>query len=363
MLEGNNNIGNNGSRIKHLIIHYIFKDQNQKNVIKDYSKVLIDVNGDDVENFFHNFIQSTSNNRGGFAFSAFLNDPKDRDQKYQSLPLMSSILEKYYSTKMDNQCFHDISIEIAELYCSSLNMELLSTGGYLILFDYVDDVGNDKFAVTLMVQEIGSAVENHQLKTIMALNMKQMALAAIVNRTKWATLSNGNEMNYVKLVCGQKELSSYYMEGFIGCHRVSKSQKATKDFISAIDGFLSSNNFDSFSWESKRTEACNIMKNHKEEVHTLHLLNTLLPDPSLQDQFWTYCREKGFEISNSFKPSLNVYKSWMKLVYEKNGIKIDISRKRVNDHTIKYDMVNKELRILDNDGSILEEWKKFSDGE
>ena len=53
----------------------------------------------------------------------------------------------------------------------------------------------------------------------------------------------------------------------------------------------------------------------------------------------------------------------MKLVYEKNGIKIDISRSRVNDHTAKYDKTNKELVIKDFDGSIYMEWEKFSAGE
>lgn len=356
-------IMNTVNTIKHLIIHYVSKDQNKKEVNKDYSNKLINVEGDDVKNFFNAFIQSTSSNRGGFAFSAFLKDPKEKETKYQSLPMMSDIIEKYYNGVKDDQSFLDISIEIAELYCLSLNIELLSTGGYLILFDYIDCDGNDKFAVTLMIQETGSAVEDHQLKTVMALNMKQMALAAIINRTKWANSGNANDINYIKLVCGQKELSAYYMEGFIGCCRVYKSQKATRDFMSAIDEFLSSKKIDSFSWESHRNDACKIMMDNKDEVSTLLLLNTLLPDPTYQEEFWGYCAIHGYEISNSFKPCKSAYKSWMKLVYEKNGIKIDISRSRVNDHTAKYDKTNKELVIKDFDGSIYMEWEKFSAGE
>ena len=353
---------NKDGTIKHLIIHNIFKDQNQKDIIQDCSKTLLEID-DDVLNFFHNFIKSTSDNRGGFAFSAFLNDKNDRDEKYRRLPMMSSFLGMYYNGEMDDKSFLDISLEIAELYYSCLSMELLSTGGYLILFDYTDEEGNDKFAVTLMVQETGSAVVNHQLKTIKALNMKQMALAAIINRTKWANSCNGSDTNYIKLVCGQKELSSYYMGGFIGCHRVSKSQKATKNFMDAIEGFFSSKNLDAFSWESRRSDACKIMMDNKDEVNTSHLINVLLPEPILQDEFWDYCRDNEYEISSSFKPSRISYRAWMKLVYEKNGIKIDISRNRMDDHTARYDKGNGELIIMDKDGSIYEEWKKFSDGE
>lgn len=133
--------------------------------------------------------------------------------------------------------------------------------------------------------------------------------------------------------------------------------------MEAIEKFMTSIKEDNISWESERSMACRIMTENRDEVYTEHLLNVLLPNPTHQDQFWDFCNRNQYEISASFKPSKLIYKSWQKLMYEKNGIKIDISRDRMEDRTARYDNKKKELIIKDNDGGIFKEWSMFVDGE
>lgn len=355
---------NEGPKLKmiHLAIHIIEKEQNSEQVRKDLASELDDPQSSGVENFLECFNNARTDVKRSIAYASFL---EEIDEKYRfDIKTLQEMIEEYEDGEKNDESFLQFSINIAERYIRCLKTASLSTGNHLIVFDYIDESGKPLLALTLLNQEFGSFVHNHKLETSLALNMRQMSLAAIIDINRWKYPGAEKASNYISFICGSKDLSKYYREGFIGCEKVSRSAKATKDFMDAVEGYMKDIlNADLSDLEDKRQEAIRFMYEHAQEVNTQELINILLPNPQHQEGLYIYADQNHFLLSSSFKPNKTALKKWEKLVYNKEGVKVEVSKERIEDGTVSYEKAQEgsvgRLVIIDRTGRIKDEYEKF----
>ena len=344
-------------RIQHIAIHFIEKEQNKGKVKKkDLAKDLDNPTSEGVTNFIEGFCKTRADINRSIAYASFLEELESK-YRYDIRPIKDMIIE-YEAGKKTDKDFLNLSIEIAERYIRCLETTRLSTGDHMIVFDYIDQNNKPMFGITLLGQEFSSYVEGHKLKTSLALNLKQMTLAAIIDLDRWLNPKEGDPANYISFICGTKDLSEYYREGFIGCEKISRSSKATSDFMTAAELLAKDKlNLTQNEWENIRDKVASHMHENKQEVIVLHLLNIMFPNPNDQAEFYKIADENNLLISASFKPNQTAMKRWEKLVYNKNGIKIEASQDRIDDGTVTYE--DGRLIILDPEGAIAREYENF----
>ena len=343
-------------KIQHIAIHFIEKQQNENEVKKkDLAKELDDPDSEGVKNFIEAFCKARADIKRSIAYASFLAEPNSK-YKYD-LRLLKDMISEYEVKAKTDEDFLMLSVEIAERYIRCLESTRLSTGDHMIVFDYIDQNGKPMFGITLLGQEFSSYVESHKLKTSLALNLKQMTLAAVLDLDRWLNSSEDTASGYISFICGTKDLSEYYREGFIGCERISRSSKATSDFMEVAELLALEKKLNKNEWENIRDKAVLHMHENSNEVHVSYLLNTMFPNPDDPEALHKITAEKHLLLSSSFNPNSTAIKRWEKLIYKKNGIKLEISQERIADGTISYD--DGKLIIFDSDGAIEREYEKF----
>lgn len=340
----------NRNTLKHIVIHYFKKEKHMKPEPPDLALNVAPVEDDNTKTFFDNFIKIINSKTKNFTYNTFLSKDKNRRHVFD-------IIENYKSEVYTDNDFLNISHEIANLFEQCLNESSAATGGQMIIFDYITDDGTLKLAITLMNTEATSSTENHSFISAVALNMNHMALAAIINISRWTNpVEFKRNPNIVQFIAGERDISKYYREGFIGCEFTSNSKIHTQTIMSAIEDYMV--NFKKKKqqeWYSIRTKACEYMDENKNETVLKNLLNHIMENEEEQDEFIEFCNDK-YELSSSFKPHMLILKSWKKLVYNKKGIKVEIEPERLRDGTAEYIPSTGGhigyLKIADSDGDI-----------
>ncbi len=347
-------------RLQHIVVHKLFKEQNTKEVDAQLSEKLLDSADVSAKSFFMNFCKSLKRCRS-ILYSAFI----DKDPKRLERHIVKVSLEKYLSDISD-ATFLLMSKTVADRLRQCLIEERMSTGGYLIVFDYLGDRNVHTIAIAMMVNKDSSGINEKDLSFVAgkSLDVDKMALATIVNVDRWLSPDEDESPNYLSFICGLKEASNYYKDDFIGCMRISKNKQATQAVLDCVDGFFREElKSSSVEIERMHNKASNFFHGHREEVVFQNLLNEIMPDSGVQDKLFNYARQKGYAISSSFKPHKTLIKKWEKMVYDGDGIKIEISPNRIKDSTVRYDKETKMLMIKDGDGRLYKEYSVYAEEE
>ena len=341
----------NTNKLGRIVIHYLEKEQHSRDVKPDYATALASSSDENTKIFFDNFIKVINKTSKEFTYNSFLE--KNPNKKY-----VSDIIEEYPNKTKTDEEFLKVSKDIAVLFKDCLSNASASTGGQMIIFDYTTASGKQKLAITLMNTESTTATKDHSFISGVSLNMNHMALAAIINISRWTNKAEFTaNPNVVQFIAGEREISKYYREDFIGCAWKSNSKIHTETLMNALNGFMTGiKKKTPQEWYSVRSRACEYMESNPQETILKNLLNCIMEDEDDQKEFIAYCEENDYELSASFKPNKQVLKNWKKLIYNTKGIKVEIEPEKLKDGSTAYIAASEKekgyLKIFDTDGEI-----------
>lgn len=337
--------------LKYIVIHKLFKKQNEKEVDKLVANELLPLEGT-ARRFVETF-QEANNVKHGLQMGTFIEDKK-------VYPLQSYI--QSYLDDMGPDSFLTMSVRTASLMENCLKNEPRSTGGFLIVFSYDDKEKGPIVAIAMMAdkENIGIDGNLHFIRNA-TLDLEHMNLATTVIVNRWQ--DKANDKNYLTFMVGLKDISNYYKDKFIGCSDVRKTSTLTRNLMDAVDGFMASRGYDDETMRRARDLVVGYVGNNKEEISLDYVKNLVMPDPEDQRLFDSYVEEHQIELSSSFRPDMRVMNSWKQLVYSAKGIKLSIERKRISDGTVSYDTEQKALVIQDSDSALYSEFRKFQGHE
>ena len=349
----------NTCKLIHVCIHSIVKEQKTDFAKEDLATENAPLDDKFTIIFFDNFIKSISRNSKDFSYASF-DKKKEEDGKK-----ISDVLSDYTKMITDDKSFFDITVQIALLFKHCLEKSFLSTGGDMVILEYITEDKKRKFAITLMNHTNISLIENHKFKASKALDMKNMALAAIINITRWedkeAFLKNPNIIQYIS---GLRDLSEYYKRDFIGASNVQTSLITTRTIMEALRYYYEEGkHYKPNEWAETREKCSIYFEQNPNEVITKNLLNVIMPEELEQCRFYEINNDK--EISASFKPHKSEIKKWKVLIYKKKGISLKVEQTAINKKLVEYVEVEGEryVKINDTDGELKDSFTLFKNEE
>lgn len=339
--------------LRYIVVHKLFKAQNSDQIDEKFANELIE-NSEAANTFVTNFRQA-HNIRAGILHGRFIED--------QTVYPVQRYIRDYAQDKTP-QKFLEMSVSIGKHLRSCLRSDKRSAGGYFIVFDYNDEPKGPIVGIALMNDKVNSGIDADTLKFTQAmtldLNHMHVGTTVMIERL----LSQEIGINYLTFMSGLRTVSELYKKDFIGCDNALLSAKATKSAMEAFEGFLiEEKHFDDYAMKEFRGKITKYFDDNPQEVSFQEMQNIAIPDPNDQEEFNNYIEEQDLEVSASFKPNKNSYKSWKKLYFKGSGIIVDIEPDRVKDRTVRYNDTEQEFIIKDPTGELGREFKKFEDND
>lgn len=333
--------------LNHIVVHKLFKKQNDRSVDEQISNSLLDINEQSLR--FVNDFQQANTTKRGLQMGTFIEDEK-------VFPLQGFV--RRYVDSQSPQSFLEMSKNIAFLLKNCLIDEPRSTGGFLIVFDYNVEGRGQIIAIALMSDKESIGLDSElQFVLNTRLDLDKMNLATTLIVERWS--SQNSDLNYLTFISGLKDISNYYKDKFIGCSNVYRSFSITQLTMNSIESFLISKGFDEEKLRPIRDEIVKYVDQNPDEVKLSSIKNIAMTDTNMQDEFDDYVTNNGIELSASFKPNKAAIKKWRKFFFNKNGIKLDIDQSKIKDQTVSFDKERKVLIIKDTDDELLSEFSKF----
>ncbi|WP_422477261.1 nucleoid-associated protein [Pleomorphochaeta sp. DL1XJH-081] len=335
--------------INFIIAHKIFKEQNSELIDDQFAEELIEINT--VSELFVDSFKKAHNVRQGVQYGVFIADQN-------VYPVQKFVRD--YCNSMNSESFLAFSKKIGKHLKKCLKDDKRSAGGYLIIFDYSDEVRGHVVAIALMTDKANSGIDAETLKFTqsMTLDLQHMHVATTVMIDR--LLQNEDAINHLTFMTGLRNISSLYKTNFIGCDNIQLSAKATRSALDAVENYLKhERGYSDTEMNVARRSIVEYFDSNPFEVTIQEMKNIVLPNPDDQDKFDEFVAREQLELSSSFKPNKISYKPWKKFYYKKSGIIIDIDASKVDDETVTYDVEESQLVISDPSGDLLREYKRF----
>ena len=335
--------------VNYIVAHKLFKEQNSDQIDEKFAEELIVGNpGSDI--FVTNF-KKAHTIRAGILHGRFIND-------ISVYPVQGFVGD--YLDNATPEMFLEMSKQIGYHLRKCLRDDKRSAGGYLIVFDYTDEVKGHIIAIALMNDKANSGIDAETLKFTksMTLDLQHMHVATtiIIDRL----LDEDPTLNHLTFMSGLRHVSELYKKTFIGCDNAMLSAKATNSVMGAVEGFLKNElGYDDTQLKIARDAVVDYFEESPQEVTLQEIQNRVFPSPEDQARFEGYVDEQQYELSASFKPNKSSYKSWKKFYYKGSGIIIDIDPERVHDGTVDYSNERQCLIINDSAGILYDEYRKI----
>lgn len=254
-----------------------------------------------------------------------------------------SDLELGFKSTIDN--FEDFDLlAVSQLLCTNLHQQIFNLssakGGYLV-FTLYRALNYNYLGVFFVRKTTGSNIEfqdpnnSWEIELVRYLDVKHFAMGVRVNISN---LLNNPDSRYLQLVKGNTEISDYFTN-WIGV------SNPTSENIDAENLFEIINHID-LDDDVDRDEIKRQIYNYA-RTQTNRLINVrnlseyIFQDP---DKIIDYCNEQNIELSHEFKLKGKHLKKFYKITAQADGIFIQASYDKFNDH---------DIQVLDSEGSIL----------
>lgn len=238
--------------------------------------------------------------------------------------------------------FVDHSKALLNLLADKAKRQAFATGGYVLMVDSTQG-GTHWFLVAVLTDVAGAAITN-DLNVIESnhLDLSAMRFAGRVNISEWEA---GAE-RYISFLRGKRADVSDYFQDFFGCATRMKDSEDTQRMVAAIKKFAADQQLD----EARREQLLGTVDTigrtcikNKTPLDLESLANQVWPDnPELLLQALA---ESDPPISDGFIPDGRSLLPLRKFRAKTKTWTLEFDRGAMNDHTIRYDAANRELKI------------------
>lgn len=316
------------------VVHNVIKEQHHSNATIRWKKEVFGI--DQKLRDFVEELEKVYQKHRGKGYGIFKND----DDEYPFQRYLNAYLEK-----KENRSFYQFSIDATKLFEKRLTEAQASTGGYLFFLHYITDLGKEYLAAIILNDKIGYAIQQDTLELldVINLNMEHLSMGARINLQEY--LANREE-TYLSFIRGTKKVRNYFTL-FIGCEDYQTSKTSTERTINVLYEYCQDNHFRRETMRRLEASLFNYLKANKEiDLYALsqYLINTDA------DRF--YLRLQEAEISDRFEPDPEAIKGLMRFHYERNGLRIEFPKEKLDSQEIRYDDERGELIIQDADGEL-----------
>lgn len=282
--------------VKNIIVHNIKKEQAKKDMPPPIATLergnsLLDKENDTVKAFSEKLASTYFDRKS--RFSTLFKDEDNVTPRFQEQ------LDKLLNTSYD---FLEYSRVIAIDLKGEMNSERMSTGGYLIVMEYTSTANNDYLFIALLNNKVEYSINDAlDLDKFLTLNIDKMAMASVLNLTKYSTSKD----NYLTFLKGLREIPDYFIK-FMGADKDKKRdiKDQTREWLKAIGTYLKDEGTDDKSREIIIQDLIHTVKDlsNKETILTAETIANII-EPSDPDKFIDYVfdEEKDFQINSEIE--------------------------------------------------------------
>jgi nucleoid-associated protein len=277
-------------KLNNIIIHKIEKQPNQKAKEPKYSKDILPINNPVVTEFAEALSKAYFNKK-----SKFYTNFKEENN------LFKTHLDNYLSRNLE---YVEFTKKLTNLLKEEMNKKAQSKGGFLVFMDYVSRVNFHYLFVALLDNKNDFSIEEDTLEIIkqMSLNIEHMAMASVINITKYSNKKN----DYLTFLRGLREIPDYFID-FIGADKDRKRdiRELTKKWVNAIEDFFEKRNITTQEQENIVSDLINKIKflnRDNEQIITSEMIANIIY-PQNPDKFleFIYDEEKDLALPNEFE--------------------------------------------------------------
>jgi len=338
-------------KLNKLIIHKILKEPGQDIKEIKLSKELLPNNNQIVIEFANALSKAYFHKNSRF-YTQFKTEKNE--------PIFKTNFDKYLSNEYD---FLKFSIKTTYLLEEEMRKKPQSKGGILVAMHYTSTNNKEYLFIALLDNKKDFSINDTlELVKQITLNIEQMAMASVINISKYQNKQN----NYLTFLKGLRDIPDYFLD-FMGAdsNRNKKITEITKEWVDAINDFFQSKKYTQDIIEEKTNALLTHIKSlhRKQEIITADIIaNAIYPENPKEFISYIYDENSKYELPSEIEKLDPKIINTMKVVSYSNKHKsFSIKFKRVDLGKV---ITITEESIIITDTEIIEEiQRKINNGE
>lgn len=331
--------------LQEIAIHKIDKEPNQDEATLHLSNELLPTEDETVVDFANALSKAYYHKKSRF-YTQF--------QTGEIEPQFKTFLDTYLE---DPTQYLSFSRQIAQLLSQEMNRKPQSKGGIFVVMRYISSNSKEYLFLALLNNKQEFSI-NDTLELIkqITLNIDQMAMASVINLTKYSN----REGNYITFLKGLRDIPDYFID-FIGAdsNRNREVAQITKEWVNAINDFFQLHNYSQELIEQK-TDALlrqvkTLHKNH--EIITAEIIaNTLYPEAPQEFINFIYSEQEPYELPSEMERMDTTVINSIKMVsYTNREKKFTIKFRKADINNI---VTIQDDAIIITDNEIIEDLRR-----
>lgn len=277
-------------QLREIAIHKIQKEPNENTAILHLSDEPLPINDEIVIDFANALSRAYYHKKSRF-YTQFQTDEIE--------PQFKTYLDRYINGEIQYLPF---SRQVTQLLKNEMEKKPQSRGGIFVTMRYISTNNNEYLFLALLNNKQEFSI-NDTLELIkqITLNIEQMAMASVVNLSKY----RDSENNYITFLRGLRDIPDYFID-FVGADSNRNRQVAqiTKDWVKAINDFFESQHYSQEIIEEKTNallrQVKTLHKNH--EIITAEVIaNTLYPENPDEFISFIYNEHDSYELPSEIE--------------------------------------------------------------
>ncbi|CAH9055180.1 Nucleoid-associated protein YejK [Pseudoalteromonas holothuriae] len=328
--------------VNKLVVHYVDKqdEDTQIHLREDEMQV------NDRVNVFIEQLHHAYNGKPGKGYCAFSGDKNSK---------VSAAMQSYRNNELG---FWHMTQQATEVLKEELNKYAFSETGYLVFCHY-QYIATDYILIALInIKEHYSITSELDLSASRHLDISRMQLAARIDLTGWDV--QADDARYISFIKGRagRKVADFFLD-FLGCEEGIDPKQQSQVMLSAVEGYLSEQQFDKQEKDDLRKEVfdyCNDCVASGEDANVEALSDTL--SKSSDAPFETFYKEQGYELEESFPVDKKTVSTMVKFSGLGGGVSVGFERKHLGER-VMYDAQSDTLTIKGIPPNLKDQLQRF----
>jgi nucleoid-associated protein len=246
---------------------------------------------------------------------------------------------------VNDEDFIHFSEETTGLIAEEMKNSYLSNGGYVLFLRY-ENQGHDWLLVVMLKLKAGTGIDQNTLsfKETLSFDIDHLHEAARIDLEKWQA-GTQPYLSFIKKSRGGEDVTKYFRQA-LGCTEYIDSKHHTGQVMKAVDSFCNDQGWtpEQRNDARRRTyEYCDDKDRKGEEVNLTALSAIIFDQEPIA--FSDYIHDKGYEVSETFKPHRNTFIRLHRINAKVGNIKVSFDVDDILQQHVDYDVANNCLII------------------